>query len=73
MTAAPEHIELTQAEKAKLISRVKSNRLTKDDSDMLVGLIEFSCWLQIQITAKNISIHKLHHTFFGERNIPRDN
>ncbi len=65
MTAAPERIELTQAEKAELISRIKSNSLTEDDSDMLIGLIEFNHWLQIQIIEKNISIHKLRHAFFG--------
>ena len=42
VTAAPERIELTQAEKAELISRIKSNRLTEDDRDIFVGLIEFT-------------------------------
>jgi len=32
----PERIELSQAEKAELISCIKSNGLTEDDSDMLL-------------------------------------
>lgn len=64
MTASPKRIELPQAEKTELIFRIKSNQLTEDDSDILVGLIEFNCWLQTRIVEKNISIHKLRHAFF---------
>tara|TARA_R110002110_G_scaffold119309_1_gene293698 strand:+ start:4829 stop:5014 length:186 start_codon:yes stop_codon:yes gene_type:complete len=52
VTAAPERIELTQTKKAELISRIKSNHLTEDDSNVLVGLIEFNCWLQKCIVEK---------------------
>jgi len=58
----PKPIELTLEDRTGLIERIKSNMST-DDTELLIGLIDFNLWLQFSLHEKSISINRLQKLF----------
>lgn len=73
MANIPKRIELNLNEQSELIARIKGSNLAIADCDLIIGLIEFNQWLQTALLNKNVTIHKLKHTFFSTSDKPRSN
>ncbi len=60
-------IEIT-AEQAKiLISKVKKNKLDKDDQRILCQIIQMVVWLQLALRETKISLNRVKKLVFGQK------
>ncbi len=59
----PEEIILTVEESEALKARVLASNLSESDRSLLVGLVSFALWLQLQLNRAKLSIHRLKQLF----------
>ncbi len=59
----PKKVQLTELEANALIVRIQNNTLTDEDRLIFSGLISFNLWLEQQLQAAKLSIHKLKKLF----------
>jgi transposase len=63
----PKCVELTGTEILDLKSRVCGNKLTEEDSGLIVELIDFSLWLLNKMRFAQITLYKLRKILFGNK------
>ena len=67
---APKQVALSDQQADELKDRIKQNKLTNRDMDILLGLLAFNLWLQERLARAKLSIKRLRH-LFGFKNESR--
>lgn len=65
--ATPKQIELTIEERDSFRQRINDSDIASNDKDIILGLLDFNNWLQMQLLEKRISISRLRSMVFGEK------
>jgi transposase len=60
---APKQVKLTAEQVKELQERLQKNQLTKDDADLLQGVLSFTLWLQDRLSRAKLSIKRLRKLF----------
>jgi len=66
--ATPKQIELIIEERDSFRQRINDSDIASNDKDIILGLLDFNNWLQMQLLEKRISISRLRSMVFGEKN-----